>query len=52
MLLVSICVCVYVYVCVCVYIYIYISVFVEGFRRWRGTFWLLNESLIFKGPEA
>ena len=20
----------------------YISVFVEGFRRWRGTFWLLN----------
>jgi len=31
----------------------YISVFVEGFRRWRGsTFWLLYESLTFKGPEA
>jgi hypothetical protein len=30
----------------------YISVFVEGFRRWRGTFWLLNESLTFKGPAA
>jgi len=28
------------------------SVFVEGFRRWRGTFWLRNESLTFKGPEA
>ena len=28
----------------------YISVFVEGFGRWRGTFWLLNESLTFKGP--
>jgi len=25
-------------------------VFVEGFGRWRGTFWLLNESLIFMGP--
>jgi hypothetical protein len=30
----------------------YISVVVEEFRRWRGTFWLLNESLTFKGPEA
>jgi hypothetical protein len=30
----------------------YISVFVEGFRRWRGTFWLLHESLNFKGPVA
>jgi hypothetical protein len=30
----------------------YISVFVEGFRRWKGTFWFLNESLTFKGPEA
>jgi len=30
----------------------YISVVVEGFRRWRGTVWLLNESLTFKGPEA
>jgi hypothetical protein len=28
----------------------YISVFVEGLRKWRGTFWLLNESLSFKGP--
>jgi hypothetical protein len=28
----------------------YISVFVEGFRRRRGTFWLLNECLTFKGP--
>jgi len=27
-------------------------VVVEGFRRWRGTFWLLNESLTFKDPEA
>jgi len=25
---------------------------VEGFRRWRGTFWLLNESLNFKRPAA
>ena len=32
--------------------YIYILVFVEGFRRWRGTFWLLNENLTFKGPAA
>jgi hypothetical protein len=33
----------------------YISVFVEGFRRLmgvRGTFWLLNERLIFKRPAA
>ena len=30
----------------------YISVLVEGCRRWRGTFWLLNENLTFKGPEA
>ena len=30
----------------------YISVFVEGFRVWTGTFWLLNESLTFKGPAA
>ena len=29
----------------------FISVFVEGFRRQRGTFWLLNESLIFKGTD-
>jgi len=27
-------------------------VFVDGVRRWRGTFWLLNESLTFKGPAA
>jgi len=27
-------------------------VFVEGFGRWKGTFWLLNESLTFKGPAA
>jgi len=33
-------------------VYIYILVFVEGFRRWKGTFWLLNESLTFKGPAA
>jgi hypothetical protein len=30
----------------------YISVFVKGFRSWRGRFWLLNENLTFKGPEA
>jgi len=30
----------------------YILVLVEGFRRWRGYIWLLNESLTFKGPEA
>jgi hypothetical protein len=30
----------------------YISTFVEGFRRWRGTFWLLNENLTFKCPAA
>jgi len=30
----------------------YISVFVEGVRRWKGTFWLQNESLTFKGPAA
>jgi len=28
------------------------SVFVEGVRRWKGTFWLLNESLTFAGPTA
>jgi len=25
-------------------------VFVVGFGWWRGTFWLLNENLTFKGP--
>jgi hypothetical protein len=30
----------------------YISVFVEQFKRWMGTFWLLNESLTFMGPAA
>jgi len=30
----------------------YISVFVEGVRRWKGTFWLLNESLTLEGPAA
>jgi len=33
-------------------VHIYISVFVVGFGRWRGTFWLLNESLTFMGPAA
>jgi len=30
----------------------YTLVFVEGFRRWGGTFWLQNETLTFKGPAA
>jgi len=34
------------------YVSTYISVSVEGFRRWRGTFWLLNESLTSKDSEA
>jgi len=25
---------------------------VEGVRRWKGTFWLLNENLTFMGPAA
>ena len=34
------------------YVSTYISVFVGVFKRWRGTIWLLNESLTFKGPAA
>jgi len=30
----------------------YILVFVEGYSRWRGTFWHLNESLTFRHPAA
>jgi len=30
----------------------YISVSVEGIGRRWGAFWLLNESLTFKGPAA
>jgi hypothetical protein len=30
----------------------YISVFLEGFRRWRGYMWLMNENLTFKDPAA
>jgi hypothetical protein len=34
------------------YVLTYKSGFVEGFRRWRGTFWLRRGSLTFKGPAA
>jgi hypothetical protein len=36
----------------CYQVSMYISMFVVGFRRWRGYFWLLNESLTLKGPAA
>jgi hypothetical protein len=28
------------------------SVLLEGFRRWKGSFWLHKETLTFKGPAA
>jgi hypothetical protein len=30
----------------------HISWYVEGYGRWRGTFWLHRATLTFKGPAA